>query len=138
MLFETVADLGFFSMLYLSFRTWDPHETYGQWYWIQILSFDEKIFVIGVCEKKSFFKSPPLRFFWLLLVFRFLEFCHNLHRISSRDFKFHRKICIRSRVITFWIFVPFFGTSRKNSKRYNSWADAYFSMKFEISRWNSM
>jgi hypothetical protein len=53
--------------------------------------------------KKSFFLRPPRKFLFYLVVFRFSEFNSKLHRISSTDFNFHRKICIRSWVITFCI-----------------------------------
>jgi hypothetical protein len=46
-------------MLALSFRAWDPDETYGEGYWNQMTSCHEKIFAIEVCEKTIFFLAPP-------------------------------------------------------------------------------
>ena len=54
---------GFFGMLDLSFRAWDPDETYGGWYWTQMMSFYQKNFAIGVCEKNIFFFGPWEIFF---------------------------------------------------------------------------
>ena len=70
--------------------------------------------------RKNFFFWPPGKFFLCLVIFHFLEFNSKLHRISSTDFKFHLKICIRSGVITFWTFARILTTCSKNSKRYNS------------------
>ena len=89
-------------------------------------------------KKKVFLTAPPLQFFLHLVVFCFLKFNQILHRNSSTDFKFHRKICFCSRVIKFWIFTRCRKNCNKNSKLYNSWTEAYFSMKFEICRWISM
>ena len=41
-------------------------------------------------------------------------------------------------IFFYFISIPFFGTYFKNWQRYNFWTDAYFYMKFEICRWNSM
>jgi hypothetical protein len=89
----------------------------------------KKIFDRSLRKKLRFWNRHPLDFFLFLAVIYFWEFHRNLHRISSTDFKFHVKICIRSRAMTFWIFVPFFGTYFKNWQRYNFWTDAYFYMK---------
>ena len=97
-----------------------------------MMSFYQKIFAIGVCKKKIFF-LPPGKFFFYLVVFRFLEFDSKLHRISSTDFKFHRKICIRLEAITFWIFAKTLSTWSETAKLYNSRTDAYFSMKFDVA-----
>ena len=94
----------------------------GPKWWVFIKTFLRPEFAKNI----FFFLGAPLKFFLAFLVFHFLEFNRNLHRISSRDFKFHLKICIRSWVTTFWIFEKIFTTFCKNLKRYNSWTDAYF------------
>ena len=97
-----------------------------------------KKFLRSEFAKKNFFLVIP-KIFLFLVVLRFLEFPRNLHRISSTDLKFHLKICIHSKVITFWIFPKIFATFYKNAKCYNFWMDACFldeilnlSMKFDV------
>ena len=60
--------------------------------------------MIEVCEKKIIFLLPPKLFLLASPVLRFLECYRDLHRISSTNFKFHQKICIRSGVMEFSIF----------------------------------
>ena len=98
----------FWLMSYLSFRAWDPHETYGSWYWGQMESFYPKKFLVKVCEKKFFFLVPPQEIFLFWLILTFSKFNHNLDQILSTDFKFHEKISIRLKVRAFWIIRNFF------------------------------
>ena len=99
-------------------------------FWRLILDLNSKFWKKKFCDrslrKNFFFFGAPGNFFLGLVIFHFLEFNSKLHRISSTDFKFHLKICIRSGVITFWMLAIIFAPYRKNSKRYNSWTDAYF------------
>jgi hypothetical protein len=37
-----VVDLGFLDMLDLSYRARDPDETYGEWYWTEMMTFSQK------------------------------------------------------------------------------------------------
>jgi hypothetical protein len=128
--YYTVAYLGFLNMLYLSCRAWNRYENYGGDIGLEWQLFMKKILWSKFAKTNSVFLH--------LVIFCFLRFNQNLYWNSSTDFKFYWKICFRSRVIKFWIFVTIFATSCKNSKLYNSWTEAYFSMKFEICRWISM
>ena len=81
-----------------------------------------KTFCDRSLKKKTFFflRFPPPQILFAFSSIAFLEFESKSHQISSIDFKFHLKICIRSGVITFWTFARILTTCSKNSKRYNS------------------
>jgi hypothetical protein len=123
---DAVADLAFFKNGISQVQSMGPIWNL----WRMILDpngrfLRKKFFDRSLRKKFRFWKRRPLNFFLFLAIIYFLEFHRDLHRISSTDFKFHLKICIRSGVMTFWIFVPFFGTYFKNWKRYHSWTDPY-------------
>ena len=105
----------------------------GKWYWFQLMSFDQKIFTIGVDEKISIFlNSSPRKFLIISATFYMWGCDHRQHRISSIDFKFHGKLSIHSGVVISWIYGTFCENCSTSSKRHYSRKDIYVS--YEIRK----
>ena len=113
---------------------------YGGYLWSQMMDFckKKKLLRSGFVEKAFFFWLPDLTSPFVLSNISFFRIYYNLHRISSTDIKFHLKMCVHSGVTTFLIFPAMKKNFFQNWKRYNSWMNTHFQMKFEICRWNSM
>lgn len=137
--FETIADPGFLCVLH------QLQSTESRWnLWRIVLDrnhkFVWKTFWDQPLRKKNIF-SPRSQFFYKFSNIRPFSFHCSPHRILSRNIKFHPKICIPSRVITFWILSQFllhfaaFWLLNRCMFLDEIW---YLSMKFDIYRWNSI
>jgi hypothetical protein len=124
---DAIGGAGFFRYAVSQFQSMGPIWNLCR----VILGLKDEFYSKKICDRslrknsKKSYCYPKLIFYFFFSI-PFLEFDRNLHRISSTDFKFHLKICIRSGVITFWIIDRWLKNFSKNSKCYNSWTDAYF------------